>query len=145
MKLQTYEFRDPAALMEDLAARVPLVDGAAYVVLVLRPSTEQRIVLVERLDAPAVLYDYEAACDEVQERVERMPVPDIWPTDHAVTTVVVRRGLCVFGPNEANWFKAWRYANQLSRAHTGDVILVTEHGWADFMTDFAGHTPAMSA
>lgn len=131
--------------MEDLAARVPMVDGAVYVVLVVDPSTEQEIVLVERLNAPAVLYDYEAASEEMRERVERMPIPDIWPTRHAVTTVVVRRGLCVFGPNEAHWFMAWRYANHLSRAHTGDLILVTEHGWTDFMTEFAGHTPALCA
>ncbi|WP_109506494.1 hypothetical protein [Nocardioides speluncae] len=145
MTLQTYEFRDPSALINDLAARVPMAPGTAYLVLVVDPATEQRIVLVERLDTPAVLYDCEAAREELRERVELMPVPDTWPTRHAVMTVVVRPGLCVFGPNEAHWFSAWRYANHLSRAHTGDVILVTEHGWTDFMTKFAGRTPALSA
>lgn len=40
---------------------------------------------------------------------------------------------------------AWRYSNHLTNAFDGGVMLVTEHGWADFMTDYAGHSPAMAA
>lgn len=28
-------------------------------------------------------------------------------------------------------------------AYTGDVTVVTEHGWADFMTNWGGHSPSM--
>ena len=50
MTLHTYEFRDPEALLVELAARVPFTEDTAYLVLVAHPSTEQRIVRVERLD-----------------------------------------------------------------------------------------------
>jgi hypothetical protein len=40
---------------------------------------------------------------------------------------------------------AWRYSNHLTNAFDGRMILVTEHGWTDFMTDTAGYSPAMVA
>jgi hypothetical protein len=60
-------------------------------------------------------------------------------------TFVVRPGLCVFGPNEGRWMSAWRYSNHLTNCFSGDVVLVTEHGWAALMADAGGHSPAMAA
>ncbi len=60
-------------------------------------------------------------------------------------TVVVRPGRTVFGPNESVWFSGWRYSNHFEAISTGDVMLVTEHGWLDFMTREAGHVPRMVA
>jgi hypothetical protein len=63
---------------------------------------------------------------------------------HALVTVVVRPGRCVFGPNEAVWFRGWRYSNHFESAFSGDMVLVTEHGWSDFMSGEAGHEPRMT-
>ena len=62
---------------------------------------------------------------------------------HSSVLVVVRPGLCVFGPNEAAWFMGDRYANHFARLWTMETILVTEHGWLDFMTNEAGVEPAL--
>ena len=53
------------------------------------------------------------------------------PPTHAGVLIVVRRGLCVFGVNEGLWCSAWRYVNHLRRLYSGDLVLVTEHGWLD--------------
>lgn len=143
MALQPYEFRDPEALLVELSARVPLTEGTAYLVLVAHPSTKQRIVRVDRLDSPAVLDEWSAARDEMYDRIQTWPVPDVVPPTHAGVLVVVRRGLCVFGANEGHWSNAWRYVNHLRRLYSGDLVLVTEHGWLDMMTQFAGHSPAL--
>ena len=65
--------------------------------------------------------------------------------EHLALTVVVRPGFAVLGPNEGVWFKGWRYANHLQSLHTGELVLVTEHGWVDFMTEACGHEPRMVA
>lgn len=143
MKLESYEFRDPAELIREVASRVPFTDGAACVVLVAQPSTTQRIVDIERLTAPAGLDHYEDVRDELYETMRCLPIPDTFPVTHAVVTTVVRRGLCVLGPNEGHWLNAWRYSNHLTRCFSGDLILVTEHGWLDFMTEYADTTPAL--
>ena len=41
--------------------------------------------------------------------------------------------------------RAWQLSNHVADTFNGGVILVTEHGWSDFITDAAGHTPAMAA
>jgi hypothetical protein len=143
MNLEPYEFRSPAELIDDIASRVPLTDGTAYLVLVAQPSTAQHMISIDRLDAPAELDDFEEVRDEMRERIEGWPLPDVWPPTHAAVVVVVRRGLCVMGPNEGMWCKAWRYINHHRALHIGDLILVTEHGWVDFMTHLGEVTPAL--
>ena len=44
--------------------------------------------------------------------------------------------------NEAVWWTAERYANFIARVWPVKDILVTEHGWLDFMTNHAGSHPA---
>lgn len=75
----------------------------------------------------------------------RLPIPDVTPPTHAVMTVVVRPGRTLLGRSEHHWLTAWRYANRGLSVFTSDLILVTEHGWTDLMTQWAGHTPAMIA
>ena len=48
------------------------------------------------------------------------------------------------GPNEGQWFLAWRYVNHFQRLFSGDLILVTEHGWTDFMTKLGGAEPSLT-
>lgn len=145
MTLAVYDFRSPAALIEEVAGRIALVENTVYVVLVARPSTEQHIVAIRRLATPARIDGWQDASAEIREVMEELTVPERpTPPDHSALTVLVRRGLCVFGPNEGQWMSAWRYSNHLSNCYGGRIILVTEHGWADFMTHTAGQLPAMA-
>jgi hypothetical protein len=146
MTLHSYEFRSPAQLIEQVADEVPLVPGTAYVVLVAHPSTEQRIVAIRRLETPALIDDWYDASEEIHHVMRELAIPEEpRPPQHSALTVVVRRGYCAFGPNEGAWMNAWSYSNHLTNAFHGGLILVTEHGWADFMTDAAGHSPALVA
>jgi hypothetical protein len=146
MNLEPYQFRSPARLIAQIATDTPLVRDTAYVVLVAHPSTEQRIVAIRRLDTPAMIGDWQDARDEMHDVVRDLPIPEEpRPPTHSVVTVLVRPGYCVFGPHEGSWMEAWKFSNHFANAFNGGVILVTEHGWSDFMTDTAGHTPAMAA
>ncbi|HET7326766.1 MAG TPA: hypothetical protein VFJ14_05700 [Nocardioidaceae bacterium] len=143
MKLHSYEYRDPGAVIAEVAERVPLTEDSAYLVLVADPSTEQRIVTVQRFDEPALLDDWDDARREIHRRVSNLPIPREEEPQHSMLTVLVRAGLCVFGPQESPWFNAWKYSNHLRRVFGSEFILVTEHGWRHFMTDCAGRQPAL--
>jgi len=146
MSIRSSDFRSPAQLIDQIATAVPLVEDTAYLVLVARPSTEQRIVTIRRLETPALIDDYDEPHDEIYAVMQTLPIPERpAPLEHSVITVVVRPGLCVFGPNEGCWMNAWRYSNHFRNAFDGRLILVTEHGWCDFMTDTAGVSPSMAA
>jgi hypothetical protein len=141
MQLEPFEYRDHARLVHEVDRRVALVENSAYVALVYKPSTTQRLVTVRRLGTPGVIDRYEDACTELREVMQGLPIPDAPRPQHSVMTFVVRPGACVFGPNERNWLFAWRYSNHLTQAFTSNLILVTEHGWCDFMTHEAGAAP----
>ncbi len=146
MTLENYELRDPRRLIEDVVAQHSLREGRAYVVLVEDPPGKQTIKAVRELSTPALIEDYHEASDEIRDVVGRLGIPDSRrPIQHMLVTVLVRPGLCVFGPNEGRWMSAWRYSHHFADAFDSEVIVVTEHGWADFMTDFAGHSPAIVA
>ena len=146
MTLRSYDFRSPAELVDQVALRVPLQADSVYVVLVARPSSEQRIVTIRRLATPALIDDWDFASNEIYDVMQESPIPDRSARpDHSMLTLVVRPGLCVFGPNEGRWMSAWRYSNHFRNCFDGSVILITEHGWVDLMTDTAGHSPALAA
>jgi hypothetical protein len=146
MELRAYETRDPERLLGDIAQRVRLVEGTAHLALVADISTTQRVLRVETLATPAEIFDDEQPREELRRVIEGWPIPATrgCPT-HTPVLVVVRRGLCVFGPNEGVWLQADRYANHLASVWSMDLMLVTEHGWCDFMTDWAGRSPALAA
>lgn len=146
MTTDSWTLRNPAEVVATIAERTSLEPNTAFVGLVHQPATKQQIVAVERLSTPAVIDDWMLASAEIRDVMERLRIPDApRPPEHTAVTVVVRPGLCVFGANEANWFSAWRYSNHLANAYSGSLILVTEHGWSDFMSDTAGLSPAMAA
>lgn len=131
-------------LMTEIAATTELVQDAAYVALVHHPATEQRLLSVQQLQVPALLDDDDDISDDLCGVARSFGLG--WhrrSPEHLLTTLIVRPGRCVFGPNECVWFKGWRYSNHLESLYTGDLILVTEHGWADFMTRAAGSEPRM--
>jgi hypothetical protein len=145
MELDPWELRDPAALVADIARRVPFEEDTSYVALVRLPSMAQQLIAVKRLPLPAFLDDDDEIGDALCRMTRSFGIGFTGRApEHAVVTVVVRPGRCLFGPNEAVWCKGWRYSNHLESVYSGDLILVTEHGWADFMSGEAGHQPAMT-
>jgi hypothetical protein len=144
MDLNPYDVRDPAELIRQIAERVDLVEDTAWLALVHRPSTTQKLLDVRALDLPALLDDGEDISESLRDAARTFGLGWRRHYEHALVTVVVRPGRCVFGPNELVWSLGWRYANHFEAAFDGDLILVTEHGWLDFMTKEAGFEPAMS-
>ncbi|WP_134767185.1 hypothetical protein [Nocardioides sp. 1609] len=145
MKLQPRDYRDPEALITEVAERVTLRAGDVYLVLVAHPSTEQRVDKVVLLDLDAEQEDCEDTREELHRVMQTLPVPDVVPPTHGVMTVVVRPGRTVISAAEAAWLRGWRYANHGRSCYDTDLILVTEHGWTDLMTDWGGALPAMAA
>lgn len=145
MDLEPYDYRDPGALLTEIAERVPLRAGDVYLALVGHPSTEQRLDHLVLLDLDAEQEDDEPISDEIRRVMAALPIPDVVPPSHGVMTVVVRPGRTVLGANEFTWLRGWRYANHFRRCYTSGLVLVTEHGWTDFMTSCGGHSPAMAA
>lgn len=143
MRLEPHDIRDPGKLIAQIAERVDLVEDTAYAALVRVPSTTQELVEVRRLDLPALLDDDDEIRGDLRDLAWSFDVPDLRPPQHALVTVIVRPGRCIIGPNEAVWLSGWRYSNHLAPVYDSDLILVTEHGWTDFMTTWAGHTPRM--
>ncbi len=142
--LRAYDVADPAILIEQIAGAHRLTEGLALLALVKHPSTEQLLVQVEPL--PHGLLD--TAPEDLSQRLcdamDRLPLPDqSHPIEHCVVTVVVRSGFTVFGRREMGWMSGWRYSNHSRPAFTGDLILVTEHGWLDGVTGWGGHEPRM--
>ncbi len=142
-ELHAYDVRDPARLIADIAERVRLVQGTAHLALVRDVSTEQEVLRVHTLRLPAEIVDWKEGSEELRSVVEGWPVGlEPGRPRHTPVLVIVRPGLCVFGPNEAVWFLAERYANFLASVWPVRDILVTEHGWLDFMTNEADTAPA---
>jgi hypothetical protein len=144
--IEPYELLDPDRLVHEIAESVQLTEDTAWLAIVHRPSTDQRLVKVVPLGVPALLDDDDDISDDLRDAVESLALgrrPRGRGPDHLVTTIVVRPGYTLFGPNEGVWCKGWRYSNHFANAYTGDLILVTEHGWLDLMTRAAGHHPRM--
>lgn len=144
MTLEPFDIRDPALLVTQVAEQVAFVEDTAYVVLVRDPSTDQEIVEVRSLDLPALLDDDDDISNELRKLARSFVLPDVGPPRHALVTILVRPGRCVFGPNEGVWLRGWRYSNHCAPVYSSELILVTEHGWAHIWSDFAGHEPRMA-
>jgi hypothetical protein len=144
MTLHTFELRDPTALMREIADAVDLVEDTAYVALVHHPSTRQHLVAVEPLAIPALLNDDDDISGHLAQIARSFGIGSHGRSpEHLLVTVVVRPGRCVYGPNEAVWFSGWRYSNHCESLFSGDLMLVTEHGWEDFISGEAGDEPRM--
>lgn len=140
----SWELADPARLVDEIAAAVPLRADTAHLAVVRDPSTIQRLLATETLPTTARISHHDDVRRLLVETVrERLPVPPLTATRirHAVVTVVVRDGLTVMTRNEAHWLKAWRYSNHMRSAYDGYLILVTEHGWYDWVSRAAGRVP----
>lgn len=103
MQLKPYDVRDPAALIAEIAERVDLTEGTAWLALIHRPSTTQKLLEVIPLELPALLDDSEDISGVLRDAVQGLGLGWRRHDEHAVVTVVVRPGRCVLGPNELVW------------------------------------------
>ena len=143
--LEPYEFRDPAALMAELAERISLDEGTAHLVLVDHPSTVQRIARTERLTTPAEILSGEDAEDEMRDVIDGWPLPEVRRPRHSTPARARAAGPVRVRPQRGPVAARGPYLNHLRPLYTGNCVLVTEHGWVDWMTYLAGPTPAMRA
>jgi hypothetical protein len=144
MNLADLDLRNTQQLMDDIAARTPLDEDAALLVLVDRPSTTQRLLDVRRLQVPArqTTWSRELS-DLLYDEMWALSIPPRDPQIRAVAvTVLVRRGFVGWGRAEKTWALAWRYSNHNTDALDHDIIVVTEHGWASLWSHAAGVLPA---
>ena len=140
-----HRFRDLTVLMHEIADHCPLTPGLAMLAVVEDPSTVQRLTHLERLPVDARLDHGEDLSTLLYETMDRLPVPDDHAADirHTVLTVLVRPGFAVIGRHEKQWWLGWRYSNHFRRVWDSDLAVVTEHGWYELMSRWAGRTPAM--
>jgi hypothetical protein len=143
MALKQYDVRDPGQLITEIAERVELAEDTAWLALVHRPSTTQKLLDVRALELPALLDDGEDISETLCGVVHSFGLGWRQRPEHAVVTIIVRPGRCVLGPNELVWSRGWRYANHFESVFDSHLILVTEHGWLDLMSEEAGFEPAM--
>ncbi len=147
MELRPYEYRDPGELLAAVVAERALCEGDMLLALVCDPSSDQQVVHtigVDRADRPRL--DSYGGPEILRAHLQRLPVPARRrgkPPRHSVMTITARRGLTVFGPAEIACLSAWRYSNHLIDVFVGDLMVVTEHGWADFMTGWGGPEPRL--
>ena len=117
-------------------------------VLIRAPSVDQQIVRTVRFtETPPPQVDHWERSEFLRRIVEQLEVPACKigePPSHSVMTITARRGWAVFGPSEFSWLAGWRYSNHLAPVFVGDLLLITEHGWADFMSGRAGRLPALA-
>lgn len=148
VELEPSDFRDPGEVLANVAATHVIENGDVLLVLVRDPSTEQAVEHVHRLDRRSwgQLDDDWDLARFLGDQVRRLPIPPRGARlRHSVLTVVARRGFAVFGGNELRWMNAWRWSNHLMDAHSGDIALLTEHGWYDFSTDWGGKEPRLAS
>jgi len=142
--LDSWDIADPALLIEQIAHHHPMTPGAVLFALVNHPSTDQDIVHVERLPIDCRGPVPDDLSQQLCDAMDRLPLPEkSHPILHTLVTVIVRSGFTVLGQKELEWMLGWRYSNHFRPAFTGDLILVTEHGWLDWRTGWGGHEPRM--
>ena len=152
MTLRDYDLRDPGAVVGHVLDAHRPRDGDAYLTLVHDPPGAQTVVHVTPV--PSTQW---SALDELDRseflrgRVHELAIDappfDITtrrPPEHALVTVIARSGLAVFGAAELDWLLAWRYSNHHVRVYDAGLVLVTEHGWVDFISQRGASTPSVA-
>jgi hypothetical protein len=145
MTLEHYQYRDPGEVVAEVASRRRLSDGDMVLALVRDPSGDQEIVRLRSIPRTRRRgLDQDERSQLLCDYAQRLRVPQRRGTEapwHSIMTIVARRGYTVFGPDEGHWLSAWLFSNHLTGAFSGELIVVTEHGWADMATGWGGHQP----
>ena len=135
MSLADLQLRNVQEFMDAVTTTLPITAGSVTLVVVDHPSTRQRILAVRRLETPAAAhehYEQHELSALIREEMRTLPIPP-WSRDihTVVVTIIGRAGFNVWTETETTWAMAWRYSNHLTGAIEGDIIVVTEHGWAN--------------
>jgi hypothetical protein len=145
MTLNSYEYRDPEQVATAVVAQRRLRDGDVVLALVRDPSGDQEVVRLRSIPRTKRhgLDAYERS-RLLAGYAERLRVPPRCGADsewYSIMTIVARRGYAVFGPEEGEWLTAWLFSNHLTGAFAGELIVVTDHGWADHSSGSGGLEP----
>ena len=95
-------------------------------------------------DTTSTVHSSRISCAAPQRRCGADDDPGWQRTEHTFVTTIVREGRVVFGPGEYDVLAAWRYSNHLLPVFSGDLVLVTQHGWRTFAGDLCGALPALA-
>lgn len=151
--LARYDLRDAQELIDRMAAQHPLIEGTVLVALVHQPALEQRLVVVRDLTplltllppAPHQGYD-PALSDLLCSEAQQLPIPPASDESTSIlVTVVVRRGINGWGPQERRMSTGWHYSNHLTDAVATEIVVVTEHGWCSLWSETGGASPALKS
>jgi hypothetical protein len=144
MALENYDLLDPGALLADVARLTTLTAGRSLLALVAAPTTTQQVLRVETLPVDCTSPLPDDLSQMLRHAVVGFDLPrSAYPWKYSVVTIIVRPGFAVIGRTERNWYLGWRYSNHLQPTFSGDLIVVTDHGWVDMATRWAGHNPRM--
>ncbi|MDN5851579.1 MAG: hypothetical protein L0K86_01815 [Actinomycetia bacterium] len=138
-----HDFHDIADLMDQIGTTHRLYDGAVLLALVRDPETTQEIVQLSHV--PAGAYADDATADkQLDDLLTSLPVEERREIRYRTLTIVCRRGYTVMGEIDLRWSNALKYGWKPGGCLTTAQVVVTEHGWAEFMTGEAGHEPALA-
>jgi hypothetical protein len=148
MSGEPYDLRDPGKLVADVMAEHDLRAGDGLIACVREASTDQELTAVIRISASRWRrLDRPARSRLLAKTAQCLPIPSSEPgraPTHSIVTVLARRGYAVLGRSEGEWAIAWHYSNHLVHAYCADLILVTEHGWIDFMSGWGDREPSLA-
>jgi hypothetical protein len=145
MELESWELAEPARFIERIASGHRLVAGLALLAVVQDPVSSQTITHIEELPIDCRIEHPSQAAELLYTTMQQIPLPDSagHGTQHSVITVIVRPGLATAGRHEAAWKVAWSNSNHLRPAFTGNLVVVTEHGWYDELSSVGAGVPRM--
>lgn len=143
-----WELRDPAATLDGMARRHELRPGLVVVGLVEHPDTIQQLldttIVYEQSPAPGDVRDCAKLIRTAARRLYGPRLTAGLPR-HSFVTVVIRQGapsLCV---DDRRWLAGWRLSDHRLDVWTGELILLTEHGWCSSSTHHAtGAMPSLA-
>jgi hypothetical protein len=146
MSFADLQLRDTQGLVDEVAHQLAITPGSVTLVVVDEPATRQRILAVRRLDVSAAPHDELELSKLLHDEMQTLPIPPWSREQHTVVvTVIGRTGFNVWSSVESTWAMGWRYSNHLTGASDGEIVVVTEHGWAAMFTHEGGGTPALAA
>jgi len=144
MSLTDLQLRNVQEFMDEVTARQSIAPDSVTLVVVDQPATRQRILAIRRLDVPPSPHEQPDLSRLLHDEMQTLPIPP-WRRDlrTIVVTIIGRSGFNVWTSIESTWAMGWRYSNHLTGAFDGEIVVVTEHGWAALFTEVGGGQPAL--
>ncbi len=143
-----WELRDPAATLDGIARRHELRPGLVIVGLVEHPDTIQQLldttIVYEQSPAPADVRD---CAKLIRTGARRLYGPRLTAglPRHSFVTVVIRQGATSLCVDDRRWLAGWRLSDHRLAVWTGELILLTEHGWCSSSTHHStGAMPSLA-